>query len=89
MNNYFITHDKSMITCKNLTPSLHFLPFFNDNQMLFVACFFFLHKFFVDTILINSIEGCHACLNIIKVGKGFLNTWTKSYHIFMFMDTIK
>jgi hypothetical protein len=38
-------------------------------------------------ILKNSIE--NACLNIIKVGKVFLNTWTKSCHIYKFMDIIK
>jgi hypothetical protein len=40
MYEYFFTHDKSRATYKKLTPSLHLLPLFNYNQLLFATSFF-------------------------------------------------
>jgi hypothetical protein len=40
MYEYFFTHDKLMAMYKKLTPSLHLLPLFNYNQLLFAMSFF-------------------------------------------------
>jgi hypothetical protein len=71
---------KLMVAYQNLTPSLHFLSLFNYNQLLF-ATFFLIHKKFVDTLNIFSIESCCACLNIARMRFFFQNTWTRSYHV--------
>ncbi len=68
IDDYFFKHDKLIATFKKLTSSLCFLPLFNCRQLSFVTC---LKK---NTLRIcwytkkHSIESCHACLNITKVG---------------------
>jgi hypothetical protein len=43
---YFFTHDKLMVAYKKLTHSLHLLPLFYYNQLLFSMCYFDTLNFF-------------------------------------------
>jgi hypothetical protein len=66
-----------------LTPNIHFLSLFNCKAQI-VIC----HVFF-DTLRIFSIENYHSCLNIACVKEFFQNTWTRGYHVIMFMVILR
>ncbi len=86
---YFFTRDKLMVTYKNLTPSLHFLPLFNCSQLLFAMWlrkYMLTIRWYTKKIQLNFF---FTCLNIAKVGILFQNTWTKGYHISMSMVIVR
>jgi hypothetical protein len=85
MTNIFATYQK-------LAPSLHFPPFFNYSQLLFVMCFL-IHEKFIDNYFLKHIfknyfkVDMHMCLDITRQFF-FENTWTRGYHVSKFMGKV-